>query len=158
MAKGSDFRIVRLGPRSWAEVASLQRRCFPSPWDENTVREVMASPLCRGLGVEEPAFGHMVAYALNAVQGDLCHLLDLCVLPEWRRRGLGAGLIAAVTADARGLGASRVFLEVRESNAVAQALYCRLGFVLKGRRPRYYPDTGEDALVLARDLGAEPGP
>ena len=152
MEKRSEPRLVRLGRYRWRDVAALQRRCFENPWDPGTVREVMEGALCRGLGVENSVSGILVAYALYAVQRELCHLIDLGVTPGWRRRGVGSGLVEAVIEQARAASASTVFLEVREQNTAARALYERLGFTRRGRRPRYYPDTDEDALVLMRDL------
>jgi ribosomal-protein-alanine N-acetyltransferase len=49
-------------------------------------------------------------------------------------------------------GATSAFLEVRPSNASAMALYSKKGFRLIGRRPKYYTDTREDALVLMKNL------
>ncbi len=64
-----------------------------------------------------------------------------------RRRGLGSRLLGALLEMARTQGARRVSLEVRESNSAARALYRKCGLVESGRRPRYYRDP-EDAAVL----------
>lgn len=73
----------------------------------------------------------------------------LAVRPDARRRGLAAALVDALLAEAA-RRRSHVLLEVRASNAPATALYASRGFVVAGRRARYYRD-GEDALVLRRD-------
>ena len=153
MTRSDELRVVRFGPERSAEVAELERRCFPAPWSEETIREVLSTPFCRGLGAEELVFGLLVGYAISAIQEESCHLLDLGVSPEWRRSGVGSELVAEALADAATLGATEVFLEVRESNRAAQALYAGFGFAPGGRRNRYYPDTGEDALILTRDVG-----
>jgi len=58
---------------------------------------------------------------------------------------------------ARAAGVERIFLEVRESNLIAQNLYSSMGFMEAGRRPMYYSDTKEDAIVMSLDLGESLG-
>lgn len=144
--------MVRLGPDRWREVAHVEARSFPVPWDERTVRKALRNPSCRAVGAEDPETGTLVGHAVFAVHGTLCHLLDLAVLPERRRRGVGTELVHAVCFDARSARASDLFLEVREGNQGAQAFYRTLGFTQIGRKRAYYPDTGEDAVVLATKL------
>jgi ribosomal-protein-alanine N-acetyltransferase len=77
---------------------------------------------------------------------DEAHVIRLAVEASQRRGGVGRALLDALLAWARERAAGAVVLEVRDSNAPAQALYAAAGFVADGRRPRYYPD-GEDALL-----------
>jgi ribosomal-protein-alanine N-acetyltransferase len=93
--------------------------------------------------------GKVVGAAAVRVAGDEAELLNLGVDPSWRRRGVGRELMTAAFADARHAGATRVFLEVRESNAGARAFYGVLGFFEVGRRRAYYRNPPEDALVLS---------
>jgi ribosomal-protein-alanine N-acetyltransferase len=69
-----------------------------------------------------------------------------------RQQGIGQLLIRDVMRHARHSGAPDIFLEVRESNAAARALYARLGFREAGRRRTYYSQPDEDALVLRKQL------
>ncbi len=146
-------RIVGVPPSRWLEVLRVEAASFEHPWDPGTVRDVLHSRFCLALGAETPE-GRLVAHLLYAVQGGLCHLLDLAVLPEWRRRGIGARLVREAQDRMRAEGVEFVFLEVRASNESGQAFYRGLGFEPVGRRPGYYPDTGEDAVVMIRDLVA----
>ena len=77
------------------------------------------------------------------------HILNLAVHPQRRRQGLARGLLSQAMTHARSLGAQVAWLEVRPSNQPALDLYHSLGFKEVGRRPRYYDDTQEDALLLA---------
>ena len=79
-------------------------------------------------------------------------LLNLAVRPERRRRGLGTELLRAVTHEVTRMGATRLFLEVRESNTAAINLYRRFGFEQQYRRAGYYRNPPEDALAMARQL------
>jgi ribosomal-protein-alanine N-acetyltransferase len=90
-------------------------------------------------------------------------VIVLCLDTEWeienivvtgsaRRRGLGARLLGEVLRRAREAGAGAVFLEVRESNQAARALYERWDFVGSGRRAGYYADPPEDAILYRFSL------
>ena len=70
---------------------------------------------------------------------------------NYRRAGIGEGLLISVIELARQLDATVVTLEVRVSNETAQALYKKYGFQVVGRRPRYYSDNGEDAVLMSTD-------
>jgi [ribosomal protein S18]-alanine N-acetyltransferase len=72
---------------------------------------------------------------------DEAEVLNLAVSPAYRRRGIALQLIRNITVPA-------VFLEVRESNRAARALYRRAGFQESGTRLRYYDNPAEDAIVM----------
>jgi ribosomal-protein-alanine N-acetyltransferase len=78
----------------------------------------------------------------------ICELDSIAVHPAARRRGIAAELLSAVLAWAAAHKASRLLLEVRASNLAALRLYQRFGLNLHGRRPRYYTQPEEDALLL----------
>src|SRR5690606_18896722 len=94
----------------------------------------------------------VVGYLLGRRYPDVWHLLDVAVMDDQRRRGIGTRLVRSFVAAAEA-SAKGVLLEVRRTNAPAVALYESQGFVTIGIRRRYYTDSGEDALVMARELG-----
>ena len=73
---------------------------------------------------------------------------NVAVAPEARRLGLGEALLREFLHMAGGRGCHTIFLEVRESNLAARALYEKCGFLESGRRKMYYADPPEDAQVL----------
>lgn len=79
---------------------------------------------------------------------DEIHISTIATHPEWRGRGLGELLLLNLLFQAYDHPANMVTLEVRQSNQVAQALYRKYQFEEVGTRPRYYRDTGEDALLM----------
>jgi ribosomal-protein-alanine N-acetyltransferase len=93
-------------------------------------------------------------YGILSVAAGESHLLNICVRPEARSRGVGRKMLRHLIAMARRHDADILFLEVRVSNAAARALYEQEGFNELGTRRSYYPhDKGrEDALILARTL------
>ncbi|MCK5809317.1 ribosomal protein S18-alanine N-acetyltransferase [bacterium] len=91
-------------------------------------------------------------YALIDFVGDEAELLQIGVLPLFRQRGVGKVLLAEVVHYLNMKGVSRFFLEVRDSNRAALALYKSYGFKQIGRRSGYYSNPKEDALVFALNL------
>jgi len=89
--------------------------------------------------------GRIAGFAVaRRVAEDEGELLNLAVDPAFRRRGIGRRLVEALTSGHPGV----FWLEVRESNLGARKLYESLGFCEAGRRPGYYPDSGEGAIVM----------
>jgi len=82
---------------------------------------------------------------------DEAHITAIAVRSNYRRSGIGEGLLISTIELARQLNANIVTLEVRASNMVAQALYQKYGFRVVGNRPRYYSDDGEDAVLMSVD-------
>jgi ribosomal-protein-alanine N-acetyltransferase len=79
---------------------------------------------------------------------DEAHVTTIGVSPELRGRGLGELLFLALVDEAVRRRVNWLTLEVRVSNASAQALYRKYGFTVQGRRPRYYSDNNEDAFIM----------
>ena len=134
------------------EVLAIERRSFATPWTEENFRhEVEANPVAlnRVLRADGAVAGYVSAYL---IAGEL-QINDIAVAPEMRRRGFGRRLLDDVLAIAQERAAVVATLEVRPSNAAARALYAARGFVEAGRRPGYYPESGEDALLLELPLG-----
>jgi len=91
----------------------------------------------------------------EAAAENRCELESIAVLPRVRRHGVGSLLLRAVLAWADANAARRLVLEVRAGNAAALALYQRSGLWIEGRRPKYYADPAEDALLLGVQLPQE---
>jgi len=96
----------------------------------------------------------IVAHGVMSVAIGECHLLTLCVHPDFQRKGYGRKLFVMLLERAVKLDASVCFLEVRSSNNEALTLYQSLGFTQIGERKGYYPaiEGREDALILSRLL------
>ena len=92
--------------------------------------------------------GFAVGKAVGSGNDIEAELESVVVRPETRRQGLGSALCRAVIEWSRREGASSIALEVRAGSAGALRLYGGLGFVAIGRRPRYYSEPVEDAVVM----------
>jgi ribosomal-protein-alanine acetyltransferase len=89
-----------------------------------------------------------LGYAGFWIIDDEAHLMTIAIAPPWQDRGLGEWFLLALFDHMEDQGARACTLEVRVGNLRAQALYRRLGFVVEGKRRRYYSDNGEDALIM----------
>ena len=161
----TELLLRRMELRDLPSVMETDAACLPRPWSEVVWREELRSPFSLYLVLEEDlrtevGRGRETAretsnarficaqIGVKHVSGEL-HVTTVAVRPERRRMGYARSLIRAVIAafpEAR-----YVHLEVRPSNGSARTLYEALGFVITGRRRRYYGD--EDALLMTLDLG-----
>lgn len=144
------WRIQTVGPEASDRAAEVIARSLPRGWGPAVVARALKAPITRGVwaldGGERP-----VGIVLARRVLDLLEIDQLGVLPEARRTGAATAMLAALLRQAVAEGLVEAQLELAESNAAARGLYDRLGFVVVGRRARYYPD-GDDALLLSRSL------
>ncbi len=133
------------------EVMEVETRAYPYPWTHGIFHDCLRVGYgCWVCVPEEKIIGHGV---MSVVAGE-CHILNVCLHPDWQHRGLGRRLVNSLLVIARKRQADTAFLEVRESNLNALALYRSMGFNEIGIRRGYYPaDNGrENAQILALHL------
>jgi ribosomal-protein-alanine N-acetyltransferase len=140
--------IRKMKPGDIAAVAAIDQASFSLPWPESSYRyEVESNQAARCLVAEEGT-GEIVAMIVSWMILDELHIATLATRTDRRRTGIGSQILRQALADARSGGAQRAFLEVRAGNLAAQEMYLKLGFAITGRRPRYYRDNGEDAILM----------
>jgi ribosomal-protein-alanine N-acetyltransferase len=135
-------------------VIALEHSVYPFPWSEQIFRD------CLRVGYDcwvLDANGGVGGYGIMSMGAGECHILNLCISPGLRRRGLGRALLSMLLGRARRAACLHAFLEVRPSNHPAITLYESMGFERIGLRRGYYQAklAREDALVYrkALDLG-----
>lgn len=140
--------------RDLVTIASIEAMAFSDPWTYDSLATALGLDHVRFLVAEEAGgtVQRMVGYVVALVVGDEGEIADLAVHPAVRRGGVGAMLLASVEEEASRSGVRSLYLEVRESNDAALALYRGRGFEAVGRRRGYYRHPVEDALVLRRTL------
>ncbi len=121
---------------------------FSDPWSTQDFRDCVTFAL---FFVAEEAEEQIAGYVVALEAADEGEILNLSVAPAGRRRGLGRALVEQMVKTLRKRGVGQIYLEVRESNASARALYASGGFKEVGRRKAYYRRPVEDAIVLRLD-------
>ena len=145
----SEMTITTMGQEHVSQVAELEKQCFSDPWSEKSVASELENPLSLWLVALE---GDTVTGYVGSqtVMGET-DMMNVAVSPAYRRRGIARELIQALLRELARQGSHRLTLEVRASNAPARALYESLGFAQVGRRPNYYRNPKEDALILGKE-------
>ena len=134
-------------------MASIEALAFSDPWPSRSFHELLVHPFSRMMTAVD-ASGGVVGYCIMLQAADEAEIANIATAPGMRRRGVGARLLDDAIAAGTDAGVAAMFLEVRESNAAARALYSSRGFAAVGRRRGYYRHPVEDALVLRRDATA----
>jgi [ribosomal protein S18]-alanine N-acetyltransferase len=160
---GAGFSLRHMYQADLPAVLVVETAAYPYPWTEGIFTDclrvgyhcLVAEPAAAlrsapGSTSGPPLAGHAV---MSAAVGE-CHLLNLCVHPDWQGQGLGRRLLLRLFAIGKANNADTAFLEVRSSNRRAIALYESEGFSEIGMRRGYYPagHKREDAIVMARPL------
>ena len=146
------WRPLREGDLGY--VAALEATIHLAPWTLGNFRDALAAGYAACVGERE---GRVVAYGVLMLGPGEAQILNISVVPDSRRQGLGRALLRRFVDDARRMGAEQVFLEVRTGNTAAIALYTSEAFAPIARRTGDYPGASpgsarEDALVMRLPL------
>ena len=131
-------------------VIDLDQKSFSLPWPERSFRfELTDNPASRCWVAKLD--GKIVGMVVVWLMVDEAHIATLATHPDYRRRGIAKRLLSHALRKLVEEGARSSFLEVRESNIAAQTMYRKLGYEETGRRPHYYRDNNEDAILMTLD-------
>ena len=144
-----EGKIVPMTRDQVKAVAELEKTCFSDPWSERSVAGELDNPL--SLWFVALDGDRLLGYVGCQRVPPEADVMNLAVVPEARRRGLGRRLMETLWETLMALGDESLTLEVRAGNAPAIALYEGLGFAQVGRRPNYYEKPREDALILRKE-------
>jgi len=139
------------------DIVRIERVCFADPWSEESFRRLLAVEPAIFLVAVFPPDSAVAGYAIAFAVGEDGELLNVAVEPEFRGKGLAGQMVDALLIELSARGVRTAFLEVRESNRAARALYGSRGFTEIGRRKAYYRRPVEDALVMRRVLEVAEG-
>ena len=142
--------LLPLGVTQLDAVLEIERQAYEFPWTHgNFIDSLAAGYVARVIYGER---GEMLGYFIAMPGVDEMHLLNLTVAPARQHQGHARFMLDGLVAACRRRGARQLWLEVRESNARARAIYLRRGFVQMGVRKGYYPAAQgrrEDAVVMS---------
>jgi ribosomal-protein-alanine N-acetyltransferase len=154
--QASGFDLSLMTEHDLLEVVEIEEACGLSRWGwegyhtellyEKAAIMLVARPL---VSVKTRTGERVAGFVAARLAADEIHINNVAVRDKYRRRGIGGALLSAALEQGKQRRASKAFLEVRAGNFPAQALYAQQGFEAVGRRPAYYSQPVEDALVMA---------
>ena len=149
------FYMIRLlSETDLPELILIEQLTQLAPWSEDTFTQ------CFKLGSRGWVIEHdnrSIGFVILMQQMGECHILNICIHPDYQHQGFGQQLLVYVLKAAKEKNAGIAYLEVRRSNQHAISLYKKMGFVEIGDRKDYYPAKKgrEDAILYAKDLGVD---
>ncbi len=146
----SGLMIRKMTLQDLAQVVAIDQVSFSLPWPARSFQFELTDNEASRCWVAD-LDGGIVAMLVGWFIVDELHVATIATHPEFRGRGIGREILLCALRAAKEEGAVKSFLEVRESNEVAQKMYHNFGFVEDGRRKGYYKDNGEDAILMSLD-------
>ena len=144
--------VAPMRTKDLRSVLRIEAAVFSHPWSHRLFVEELSQRRSRAYRAAWVG-SRIVGFAGQMFIDDESHVNNIAVDPGWQGRGLGAALLADLVRTGLAHGARHLTLEVRVGNDPAIALYRRFGMAPVGVRPNYYPETGDDALIMwARDI------
>ena len=142
--------IRKMERRDVPTIAVLEKLCFSDPWSETSIATELENSLSYWLVAEEN--GSVIGYVGSQSVLDAADMMNIAVAPDHRNQGVAKALIEALIGYLQQNRVIALLLEVRISNLPAISLYHKMGFEQVGRRPKYYRNPREDALILRKEL------
>lgn len=147
------FRLMQVDDIE--QICQIEEEAFPTPWTAAAFyNELVNNHFARYMVMEYD--GEVAGYAGMWLIMDEAHITNIAIREKYRGIKLGRKLVGELQKTAAYMGASRMTLEVRESNAVARNLYRKMGFEDSGVRKGYYTDNNEDAIIMWAELNKSP--
>jgi ribosomal-protein-alanine N-acetyltransferase len=149
----ADAHVRRMTPADLDRVIEIAGSLKEAPhWPRSTYLAALEPTAVRrriALVAEEPNSGTVAGFAVASLLPPQAELENIAVTSTEQRKGLARQLFAALSAELKAAQIAELLLEVRASNHPALEFYRLLGFVEAGRRPRYYHDPVEDAVLMS---------
>jgi len=148
-----NFVIRPMKATDVRKVAMLEIEIFPDPWPEAAFSTELNQP-DRGVLIAE-SDSTITGYAAYITAYNEAHLTNIAVVPGFRGKNIAKLLLNSIFGIAREADCEYIFLDVRPTNTAAIELYRKFGFYELYRRPNYYHNPVEDALVMVKNLREE---
>ena len=129
-------------------IARVENACFSTPWSIDAIKHEICENKLANFMIACDEENNIVGYIGIWTLLDECQINKIAVIPEKRKIGIGKAILNHVLEFTRDIGVKNWYLEVRESNTAAQALYRSAGFSSVGTRKNYYINPIEDAVLM----------
>ena len=150
-----DWHLEAITPQDLCKILTIDHSAFNRPWHRKSFLEELACDNAYSYAVRTQLADQgmeIIAYVFLRILLTEMHILRIAVAQEFQDRGVATWLLQQCFRLAKQKKVYSVYIEVRPTNKAAIALYRKSGFQLLGTRPHYYPETGEDALVMVKHL------
>jgi ribosomal-protein-alanine N-acetyltransferase len=151
----ADWHMEAITSWDLDEILTIDRKAFQRPWHRKSFLDELACETAYSYAVrtqDTDCRTTIIAYVFLRVLLTEMHILRIAVAAEFQAIGVATWLLQQCFSLAKQKKVCSVYIEVRPTNETAIALYRKSGFQLLGKRPAYYPETGEDALVMVKHL------
>ncbi len=144
------MEYIKITEELYAAAAETEAVCLDTAWNAAQIAEAAVNAdYSYVVAVEGGALCGVCSCIFSADEGEV---LNLAVLPEHRRKGIGRALLEALRDEACCRGCARLFLEVASRNEAALALYAAAGFEKAGIRKNFYSKQKDDAVIMVSEL------
>jgi ribosomal-protein-alanine N-acetyltransferase len=150
-----DWHLDAVTPRDLDKILTIDRNAFKRSWNRKSfLQEIDRTDAYSCVARKQLDNGRVdiIAYVFVRILLKEMHIMRIAVAAGYQTRGVATALLQQCFKLARQHQVSAVYVEVRPKNKSAIALYRKTGFQMLGTRPNYYPETGEDALVMVKLL------
>ena len=150
-----DWHLEAITPQDLDKILTIDCKAFKRPWQRKSFLEELVCENAYSYAVRTQLVDQrteIIAYVFLRVLLNEMHILRIAVAAEFQAGGVATWLLQQCFSLAKQKKVYSVYIEVRPTNETAIALYRKSRFQLLGRRPHYYPETGEDALVMVKHL------
>jgi [ribosomal protein S18]-alanine N-acetyltransferase len=149
--------LLKISPEDFPiyaeQILEIENCSFPSPWSINAFKGEIKKSISHLWALISDK--HLIGYICFWMFDNEIQVINFAVHPTNRRQRLGQFLLTRMIETGVSKGLKSIWLEVRPSNLAARSLYSKVGFHEVGRRPRYYRETNEDALIMTLELSKQ---
>lgn len=157
---GSRYSVGAFTLSDLGTLEEIEKRCFSVPWSASAFSCSLSAPFTYGAAIRKICDGDgeegegevIVGYCVFSHLLGEAEIENIAVSPDARRLGCADALLSCVLDFLRSEDCTVVFLEVRESNSPARALYDKFGFSPFGIRRGYYSNPSEDAVLMKKEM------
>jgi len=142
-----ELEIRRMTIEDLDRVIEIEEESFSVPWSRDSYESEISRNILSLYLVAEFQ-GRIIGYCGMWFILDEAHITNIAVQKSFRGKGVGKRLVECLLEEASKKGIVNLTLEVRDGNIAARKLYEKMGFVVEGIRPGYYPDNHEDAIIM----------
>lgn len=142
--------ITLFEPKDIPAIAEIEKEAFSIPFKEKDFLDIYESEISNVLVAKNSST--VVGYVSFTIIIDECQIINFATKNEFKRQGVGKSVMEALLAHGEKQGVKKYFLEVRESNIGAIALYEKYGFVPVGISKGHFSSPRENAVLMNLEL------